>query len=53
MYPLLFGLLLDLLLGDPRWALHPIRLFGKLIDYGEQRLNCLAKHLFLFRYLPS
>ena len=39
MYPLLFGLLLDLLLGDPRWALHPIRLFGELIDYGEQRLN--------------
>ena len=39
MYPLLFGLLLDLLLGDPRWALHPIRLFGKLIAWGERWLN--------------
>lgn len=39
MYPLLFGLLLDLLLGDPRWSLHPIRLFGKLIAVGERWLN--------------
>ena len=39
MYPLLFGLLLDLLLGDPRWSLHPIRLFGKLIAWGERRFN--------------
>ncbi len=39
MYPLLFGLLLDLLLGDPRWALHPIRLFGQLIAWGERWLN--------------
>ena len=39
MYPLLFGLLLDLLLGDPRWALHPIRLFGQFIAWGERWLN--------------
>lgn len=39
MYPLLFGLLLDLLLGDPRWSLHPIRLFGKLIEWGERQFN--------------
>ena len=39
MYPLLFGLLLDLLLGDPRWALHPIRLFGRFIAWGERWLN--------------
>ena len=39
MYPLLFGLLLDLLLGDPRWELHPIRLFGRFIAWGERWLN--------------
>lgn len=33
------GYLLDLLLGDPRWLPHPIRLFGNIIAYGEQLLN--------------
>lgn len=30
---------LDLLLGDPRWMPHPVVLFGKMIAWGERRLN--------------
>ncbi|SFD48074.1 adenosylcobinamide-phosphate synthase [Chitinophaga sp. CF118] len=37
--PLVAGYLLDLLLGDPRWLPHPIRLFGTIIAKGEQLLN--------------
>lgn len=37
--PLLTGYILDLLLGDPRWLPHPIRLFGNAIQYGEDKLN--------------
>lgn len=37
--PLLIGLALDTLLGDPRWLPHPIRLFGKMIDFLDQELN--------------
>ena len=37
--PLLIGFLLDTLLGDPRWIPHPIRLFGKSIDFLTTRLN--------------
>lgn len=37
--PLLAGYVLDLLLGDPRWLPHPVRLFGNMIAYGEKRLN--------------
>jgi adenosylcobinamide-phosphate synthase len=37
--PLLTGFLLDLILGDPRWLPHPIRWFGKLILFGESKLN--------------
>ncbi len=36
---LLAGFLLDLFLGDPRWLPHPIRLFGKIIAFGEKNLN--------------
>jgi adenosylcobinamide-phosphate synthase len=36
---LVAGYLLDLLLGDPRWLPHPIRLFGNIIAKGENRLN--------------
>lgn len=43
--PLLLGYLLDLLLGDPRWLWHPIRVFGKSIQAGERLLN---KGRFLF-----
>ncbi|PWV56169.1 adenosylcobinamide-phosphate synthase CbiB [Chitinophaga sp. S165] len=37
--PLIAGYLLDLLLGDPRWLPHPIRLFGNVIAKGETILN--------------
>lgn len=36
---LLIGWLLDLLLGDPQWMPHPVVGFGKMIAYGEKRLN--------------
>lgn len=37
--PLLIGWLLDLILGDPSWLPHPIVGFGKMIAFGEHRLN--------------
>lgn len=37
--PLIAGYLLDLLLGDPGWLPHPIRLFGNMIAFGEKRWN--------------
>lgn len=37
--PMLIGWLLDRFLGDPYWLPHPIVLFGKLIAFGEKRLN--------------
>ncbi len=37
--PLCIGCLLDLILGDPRWLPHPIRLFGKSIAFGERKMN--------------
>ena len=33
------GWLLDLLLGDPAWLPHPVVGFGKMIAWGEHRLN--------------
>ena len=36
---LLIGWLLDLLLGDPAWLPHPVVGFGKMIAFGERRLN--------------
>ena len=36
---LLIGWLLDLLLGDPARLPHPVVGFGKMIAYGEKRLN--------------
>lgn len=35
------GFLLDLLLGDPRWLYHPVRMIGKLIDGLEYLLRRL------------
>ena len=43
--PLILGYLLDLLLGDPRWLPHPIRLFGTVIHKAEIVLN-KGKHKF-------
>ena len=37
--PLLIGWLLDLVLGDPAWLPHPVVGFGKMIAFGERRLN--------------
>ena len=37
--PLLLGWLLDLVLGDPQWLPHPIVGFGRMISFGEHRLN--------------
>ena len=37
--PLLIGWLLDLLLGDPAWLSHPVVGFGKIISWGEHRMN--------------
>lgn len=37
--PLVTGYLLDLLLGDPRWLPHPVRLFGNLIYKAENAFN--------------
>lgn len=34
-----FGFLLDLLLGDPHWLPHPIRLIGNLISGLERKLH--------------
>lgn len=38
-WPLLFGFMLDCLLGDPLWLPHPIRLFGNSISFFTERLN--------------
>ena len=38
-FSLLIGWLLDLLLGDPSWLPHPVVGFGKMIVFGEKRLN--------------
>ena len=37
--PLLLGYLLDLIFGDPERLPHPIVWFGKMISWGEHRLN--------------
>ncbi|MBQ9356213.1 MAG: cobalamin biosynthesis protein CobD [Prevotella sp.] len=36
---LLIGWILDLLLGDPQWLPHPVVGFGRMIAFGEKRLN--------------
>lgn len=37
--PLIVGFVLDCLIGDPHRMPHPIKLFGSLIAFGENRLN--------------
>ena len=44
--PLLTAWLLDQWLGDPSWLPHPVVAFGKMIAFGEHRLN-RGKALFL------
>ena len=42
---LLAGMLLDLLLGDPEWLYHPVRLIGKLISGLEKRFRARGGNL--------
>ncbi|WP_369793888.1 adenosylcobinamide-phosphate synthase CbiB [Prevotella sp. 10(H)] len=37
--PLLLGWLADRLIGDPSWLPHPVVCMGKVIAFGEKRLN--------------
>lgn len=39
LYVILGGLVLDLLLGDPRWMPHPVIYIGKLISALEKGLR--------------
>lgn len=39
LYACLIGFLLDLVIGDPQWLYHPIRLVGKLIEVTEKVLR--------------
>ena len=43
--PLLLGWLLDFIFGDPSRLPHPIVGFGKMISWGEHRLNCWAHRM--------
>lgn len=36
------GFVLDLLIGDPHFIPHPVRLIGSLISFLDKRLNCDA-----------
>jgi adenosylcobinamide-phosphate synthase len=38
-YSLIIGYSLDLIIGDPYWLPHPIRLFGNVISWFEKKLN--------------
>ena len=42
---LIAGFLLDLLLGDPEWLYHPVRLIGKYISFAEKRLRSRGGNL--------
>lgn len=38
------GFVLDLLIGDPHFIPHPVRLIGALISFLDKRLNCDVKY---------
>jgi len=42
---LVIACFLDLLLGDPQWSLHPIRILGKIIDYLEKSLRGIKQSM--------
>jgi adenosylcobinamide-phosphate synthase len=37
--PLVLGYILDLILGDPRWMPHPVKIFGNIISLMNQWFN--------------
>ena len=39
LYAILVGFIMDLLIGDPHWMYHPVRLIGKLITFLELLLR--------------
>ena len=39
LYAILAGFIMDLLIGDPHWMYHPVRLIGKLITFLEDMLR--------------
>ena len=39
LYAILVGFIMDLLIGDPHWIYHPVRLIGKLITFLELLLR--------------
>ena len=39
LYAILAGFIMDLLIGDPHWIYHPVRLIGKLITFFEDMLR--------------
>ena len=39
LYAILVGFIIDLIIGDPHWMYHPVRLIGKLITFLEDMLR--------------
>lgn len=39
LYAILIGFIMDLIIGDPHWMYHPVRLIGKLITFLEDMLR--------------
>ena len=42
---LALGFFIDLVVGDPQWLPHPVRLIGKYIGWAEGRLRARCAHL--------
>ena len=39
LYAILAGFIMDLLIGDPHWMYHPVRVIGKFITFLEDMLR--------------
>ena len=44
-YALIGGFCLDLVLGDPEWLYHPVRIIGKYISFAEKKLRARGGNL--------